>query len=168
MARSVSQDFLQVFRFSVKDAGGELIAGGEDVFSFGGGEDQGVGFAGCSGLELTAETEEIREGNWPFPHHVIKQGSVGQVTLRRGILPKDSDFYLWFNAALFGYLVVRRHLVVTLLTRGGLAAKAWLLHGCIPTACTVWPELDASSNEIAIAEMTVQPAYVEELDVSTV
>lgn len=168
MARSVAMDLLQVFRFSVRDAGGDLTVIGEDVFSFGGGEEGGVGFAGCSGLELTAETEEIREGNWPFPHHVIKGGAVGQVTLRRGILPRDSDFYNWFNAALFGFLVVRRHLVVTMLTRGGLAAKAWLLHSCIPTACTVWPELDASSNEIAYAELTVQPAYVEELDVSTV
>jgi hypothetical protein len=51
---------------------------------------------------LTVDTEEITEGNWPYKRKILKQASVGQITLRRGATFVNHDFYRWIKAALFG------------------------------------------------------------------
>lgn len=163
MARAIASDFLQVYKFSLRDLGFGAIAPGGDVFGFGGGEAGGIGFASIGGLEMTAEVQEIKEGTWQFPHYVVLKASCGRIQLKRGMVPTDSDFYNWFVACLFGYQFTRRNLLLSMRTKNGQDAKQWLLHQCIPTACGPWPELDAKSSEIAIAELEIQPEYVEEV-----
>lgn len=60
------------------------------------------GFSAISGPEITLETEAIKEGNWPFPVPVVKSGSIGNITLSRGSLFFDSDFWRWMTAAAQG------------------------------------------------------------------
>ena len=179
MARAQRTDYLQAFRFHLTDAGGDnktqpalqgTIAG------------RPAGFQSISGLTISGEPEEIREGNYPFPHHVLSKGSVGTVTLSRGIVPEDSDFYLWFSAVLFGRGIGRRNLRLDILRRPNLnlsddptnrvgedpqsaIGKSFLLHKCIPVSMSLYEGLDASSSDVLIASLDVQPEFVEELAV---
>lgn len=162
MARAQNADHLMQFNFSLKS----LRAEG-DPFDALGGESHGVGFSSVGQCEVSAEVEKIYEGNWPLPRSVIRRGDVGTIVLRRGILSRDSDFYNWFHAALFGFIHVRKSLLLTMLKRDGQEAKAWVLHDCIPTSVTAWPELDATTGEVAVAEVTLQPGWVEEISVSS-
>lgn len=48
-----------------------------------------------------------------------------------------------------------------------LPAKAWLLHGCIPTRFKSGGDLDASSGEISIAELEIAPEMIEEISLAS-
>lgn len=163
MARAVSSDLLNVFKFSLRDLGYGLVAAGGDVFGYGGGEAGGIGFASVGALEMSGELQEIKEGTWSFPHYVMQRATCGRVRLTRGMVGKDSDFYNWFTTCLFGNLITRRNLLLSMNGRDNLPQKSWILHQCIPAACTVWPELDAKSSEIAVAALEIQPEYIEEV-----
>lgn len=161
MARSETLDKLQVFRFSLQDAGDRITGG--DVFDFGDGVPGGVGFHAIGGGTMRAETTEIKEGTWPFSQYVVNRASMEAMTIRRAVMPKDSDFYNWFIACLFGDRFTRRNLILNLHRRGGNPGRSWLLHHCLPIRCSPWPELDSTSSEVAIAEIEIQPEYIEEL-----
>lgn len=60
------------------------------------------GFSSITAPEITADVEEIREGNWYYPKKVVKSGNVGNITLQRGATFYDADFYRWMIAALQG------------------------------------------------------------------
>lgn len=165
MARALYDDHIQSFKFSLVDAGGDPVVSG-DVFGFGGGEESGVGFMAVEGGGITANTEEIREGNWPFPHHVIINATTEPITLRRGVMPRDSDFYNWIMAAIYGYKWTSRNLLLRAMRKDGTAAKAWLLHACIPESCTPFSPFDATSSEVLTAELTIAVEYIEELPIS--
>jgi len=178
MARAQSLDHLQAFRFQVYDAGGDLRSPQKVLSRAING--QKMGFQGASGLSMSAEITDIQEGNWPFPHHLIARGTMSTVTLRRGVTSRDSDFYLWFCAALMGKDLVRRNLRLDVLRRAEFSpppvrfledsasaiGKSYLLHECIPVNVVLFGDLDAGSAEVLIAELEVQPNYVEELVVN--
>jgi hypothetical protein len=48
-----------------------------------------------------------------------------------------------------------------------LPAKAWLLHGCIPTRFKSGSDFDARSSEISIAELEVAPEMIEEISLAS-
>jgi phage tail-like protein len=167
MARAQNTDFLQSFSFSLRDVTGTGDFGLEgDPFDFNGGESNGVGFTSVSGLVVQAETFQISEGTFPFARTFVRRASVSSVTLRRGMAGRDSDFYNWFHSSLYGYPDTRKNLLLTMNRRDGEPAKAWLLHDCIPVRVTCAPDLDATNQEIAIAELEIQPTYFEELAIS--
>lgn len=60
------------------------------------------GFSAITAPEISLEVEEIREGNWPFARKVIKNGSIGTLTLSRGATFFDSDFWRWITASALG------------------------------------------------------------------
>ena len=167
MARASTADYLQTFRFHLVDAGGDTLVPGDSVLDFQGADGGIAGFSAISGLDVTANTMEIREGNSPWPHTIIQNATVGVVTLSRGMVSRDSDFYNWANAAIYGWITVRRNLALEMRDRDGNTAKIWLLHGCIPVRCAVWPGLEATASDVAITELDIQPHYVEELSVSS-
>ena len=80
------------------------------------------GFSSITAPEITLETEEIREGNWPFARKVVKSGSVGSITMTRGATFFDSDFYRWIMATATGdaeVLQSKAYGIATALSRGG-------------------------------------------------
>ena len=48
-----------------------------------------------------------------------------------------------------------------------MPAKAWLLHGCIPTRFKSGGDFDASSGEVSVAELEVAPEMIEEISLSS-
>lgn len=73
-------------------------------------------FARISIPSVTLETEEFKEGNWPFRRRVITAASVDTITMERGVTLYDSDFWLWASAALNG-LTTRKSLLINLMHR---------------------------------------------------
>ena len=45
--------------------------------------------------------------------------------------------------------------------------RAWICHDCLPTRYKAGSDFDASSSDVSIQELEVQPEYVVELTIST-
>jgi len=196
------------------------------------------GFSAVSSPEITVETQQINEGNWPFTKTVVKGGSVGSITLSRGVTWFNSDFWRWTVAALAGTtglsglqiagISYRRTLLLvhffrntpaqnaaqqiamaaglttglstvtgfavgaeaglgtgvgagvasaaqlaSLQVAGGLfspqtvgikiPARAFLLKNCVPLRYKTGSDFDATSGQVSIQEMDIQPEFVEEI-----
>lgn len=201
------------------------------------------GFNSISSPEITIETTQINEGNWPYAKTVVKGASVGPISLSRGVTFYDSDFWRWVNASVMGITgafatsgigigsvggaTYRRTLLLihffrniptrdtnaaVALAAGSSAgvsaitgtlvgsassvqngfmtgaaagvssglqvawgannpqsfgvkvpARAFLLRNCVPTRYKTGSDFDASSGQISIQELEVQPELIEEI-----
>src|SRR6202012_416353 len=105
--------------------------------------------------------------------HMPGQTEYDQITLERGVT-HDSAFELWANKiwdhshpamnkphssvassdeALTDF---RKDLVLELYNEAGQKVLAYNLHGCWPSEYTALPELDVTSNAVAIASLILQ------------
>lgn len=188
MARARLLDKMQAYPFWVFDASG---VAGNVLFSI---FDPVLGFASCTAPEISAETREIKPGNWEYKHHVFQSAAVAPVTFGRGVNYFDSDFFNWITNTIRGIQPVRRNLVIVhflsfrplraaLGAQGGNSAvgpeqgttsvvervpgRAWLLHDCLPTRYKSGSDFDGSSSDVSIQELEVQPEYVTEMTIAT-
>lgn len=60
------------------------------------------GFSSITAPEITTEFQEISEANWIFKKKILKKADVSNMTLTRGIVFYDSDFYRWMISAVTG------------------------------------------------------------------
>lgn len=128
-----------------------------------------IGMKSISLPTMQIETREIKEGNWPYVHH-INSGytSGGTVTLTQAVLPLGLDMYQWFLQGVWGRIGPRRHFIVCHLRADkSLPAKViWLQH-CIPAAWQPSSDLDANSSEVCVETLTMHCEHVEVLPVPT-
>lgn len=95
MARSNVQDYLQAFPFWLFDVA-PIDALALPIFT------PLSGFATVSAPEITLETQEIKEANWPFKRHSVKAADVSPITLTKGVTFANSDFWRWIIASVMG------------------------------------------------------------------
>lgn len=79
------------------------------------------GFTSFTAPEISVETHDIQEGNWPFPKKVVLKGSLNTLTLVRGATLADADFWRWIKAAVHGdveALQTRAFALSTVLAQG--------------------------------------------------
>lgn len=151
-----------------------------------------LGFSNISMPEYTADVDEIKQINSMYKKYAYSGGSVGVVTLSRGVRAWDGSMWDWMDRAIKGLEVTHRHLLLIQYTgmgnglarSNGLQAveevnmplalmdgvaffpgKAWLLWNCIPTRYRPGTDLDAKSGEVSIAELDVQPEAMTEFSV---
>lgn len=226
MARSILQDYLQAFPFALFDVS-PIEALSLPIFT------PLSGFASVSSPEITVETMDIKEANWPFKRTAIKSADVSQITLTKGVTFANSDFWRWILASVMGdtewklklpFLppsrvggpTPRRQLILvhffarnplgtlaaaasaiiggtldtasaisgalTVGATGGLAnvlgqfgfdiapripARAYVLHGCLPTRYKTGSDFDARSGDVSIAELDLKPELVEEISLTS-
>jgi len=111
------------------------------------------GFSECSGLEMSLDVEEYKEGGnngliLRFPTRV----KWTNLRLKRGMATAD-DLWLWH----FGFVqgkVVRRDGVVTLQDEQRNPVKMWSFKRGLPVKWT-GPSLNASQNQVAIEELEI-------------
>ena len=97
MARfSFLQDHLQNFPFWMMDVSPVDSLDGLPVFT------PTFGFGTVAAPSLTVNTKRIKEGNRPYPRHVVKDVSVNALTCTRGAHFLDADFWRWISAAIKG------------------------------------------------------------------
>lgn len=94
MARSAWKDVLRNNSFYLLDLSlGELSFATQLVQA---------GFKSCTMPELTVNTQDVKEGNFPIPRKVITGGSVNNLVLVKGATWYDSDFWRWISRTLMG------------------------------------------------------------------
>lgn len=167
MARAVDSDPLQSFNFYLLDVPIASVIPVAFPFKEGQGltEKRLLSFKTISVPEVTLETKEIQEGNWPFKH-VIPMGfvSTGECTITSAITPLSLDFYLWFHQAVYGIGGPRRNFTVVHTRQDQLVPRrVILLEGCLPISWKPSSDFDATSSDVSIEELTMSVHRVEVL-----
>jgi phage tail-like protein len=119
------------------------------------GGSQEVGFAEVSGLNIEHQTIEYRDG-LTNEYSAIKMPGIpkyGNVTLKRGIIPADNDFYQWLNTTKM-HKVERRDIIVKLLNEEGQPVMTWKARNAFPVKIE-GPGLKATGNDVAIESIEI-------------
>jgi len=95
MARSQFLDHLQAFPFWLMDVGPNDSLGLPILTPI-------FGFSSINAPEITFDIMDVIEGNWYFNKKVIKRANIGNITLSRGVVWYDADFWKWTIAAITG------------------------------------------------------------------
>lgn len=109
-----------------------------------------LGFSEVSGLTIENQAIEYRDGLSP-EYSVVKMPGMpkySNITLKRGIVPADNEFYAWLNSAALNK-VERRDLVISLLNEEHSPVMTWKVKNAFPVKVE-GPGLKATGNEVAI------------------
>jgi len=109
-----------------------------------------IGFTEVSGLDITTEVIEYREGSSPEYSKIKMPGQrkFSNITLKRGTFKSDNEFYLWFNTVSLN-TIERRNLTVSLLNENHEPVIVWKVKNAWPTKITP-TDLKADGNEVAV------------------
>ena len=114
-----------------------------------------VGFSEGSGLEIEIPAIEYREGSdgESSARKIPGLQKYTDITLKRGIVINDNEFFEWINAIRMGS-VERRNITISLLDENHDPVMMWRAVNAWPTRL-VGPVLSATENRIAIEELVV-------------
>ena len=109
-----------------------------------------LGFTEVSGLEIETEVIEYREGNSPEYSKAQIPGmqKFGAVTMKRGTIQSDNEFYEWWNTVALN-TVERRDITISLLNEEHAPVTVWKLKNAWAKKI-VSTDLKADGNEVAI------------------
>ncbi len=114
-----------------------------------------LGFAEVSGLNIETQAIEYRDGLSP-EYSAKKMTGIpkyGNITLKRGVLPTDNEFYKWLNTTKLNK-VERRDLVISLLNENHEPVMTWKATSAFPVKVE-GPGLKATGNEVAIESIEI-------------
>lgn len=114
-----------------------------------------IGFTEVTGLEVTTEKIEYRDGASKEYHKVKMPGmqTFGDLTLKRGIFAADNEFYAWWNSVSLN-TVERRDITISLLNESHEPVVVWKVKNAWPSKVTS-TDLNASGNESAIETLVL-------------
>jgi phage tail-like protein len=121
-----------------------------------------AGFSKVSGLEMSTEEIEYREGGEnETPHKLTGQTKFGDITLERG-KSDDSDFVNWANQILNvdqedgvqGDDEFRKTITIYLKNKAGQRVVKWTVEQAWPKQRTIG-DLDASGNNVLIETLVL-------------
>ena len=109
-----------------------------------------IGFTEVTGLDMQVEAIEYREGSSPEYSKVKMPGmhKFSNITLKRGSIAGDSDFYKWVNEISLTK-VTRRDIVISLLNETHAPVMSWKAKQAFPVKLQA-SDLKADGNEVAI------------------
>lgn len=109
-----------------------------------------IGFTEVSGLDITTEVIEYRDGASPEYSKVKMPGQrkFSNISMKRGTFKGDNEFYNWFNTVSLNQ-IERRDLTVSLLNENHEPVVVWKVKNAWPTKITP-TDLKADGNEVAI------------------
>jgi len=109
-----------------------------------------IGFTEVSGLDARTDPIEYREGSSQSAQMInipgLKVNSA--VTLKRGLMPNDNEFFQWYNTVRAG-TVEKRDIVISLLDDENKPVMRWKLRDAWPVAIEA-PAFNAMASEAAI------------------
>jgi len=114
-----------------------------------------IGFSEVTGLTQENQAIEYRDGSFPEYSSIKMPGQrkFSNVTLKRGVVKADNDFFKWLSTVKLN-TVERRDLVVSLLNEKHEPVLVWKLQNAFPVKLE-GPQLKASGNEVAIESIEV-------------
>jgi phage tail-like protein len=109
-----------------------------------------IGFTEVSGLNVETQMIEYREGSSPEYHKVKMPGmqKFDNITLKRGMMKKDNDFFRWWNSVALN-TIERRDLTISLLNENHEPVFVWKVKNAWPVKVS-GTDLKADGNEVAI------------------
>src|SRR5688500_3985804 len=109
-----------------------------------------IGFTEVSGLDITSEVIEYRDGASPEYSKIKMPGQrkFSNITLKRGTFAEDNQFYAWFNTVNLNN-IERRNLTISLLNETHEPVIVWKVKNAWPTKITP-TDLKADGNDVAI------------------
>lgn len=109
-----------------------------------------VGFTEVTGLDITTEVIEYRDGASPEYSKIKMPGQrkFSNITLKRGTFANDNQFYQWFNTVSLN-TIERRDLIISLLNENHEPVIVWKVKQAWPTKITP-TDLKADGNEVAL------------------
>jgi phage tail-like protein len=128
-------------------------------------------FTECSGISVQVDKEVYLEGGVNDQQRIfLKQTKFQDITLKRG-MTNEVVFWEWMQAVLnltgpanktdstkktddSSGISARRNLTILLFNQAGQTMQSWKIIGAIPVAWKT-PTLQASSNAVAIEELTI-------------
>jgi phage tail-like protein len=112
-----------------------------------------IGFTEVTGLDITTEVIEYRDGSSPEYSKVKMPGQrkFSNITLKRGTFKADNQFYAWFNTVSLN-TIERRNLTISLLNENHEPVIVWKVKNAWPTKITP-TDLKADGNEVAIESL---------------
>jgi len=109
-----------------------------------------IGFTEVTGLDVQVEAIEYREGSSPEYSKLKMPGmhKFSNITLKRGTITGDSDFYKWVNTINLT-VVERRDIVISLLDESHAPVMTWRAKNAFPVKVQA-SDLKSDGNEVAI------------------
>jgi phage tail-like protein len=114
-----------------------------------------LGFSEVSGLTQENQAIEYRDGAFKEYSSIKMPGlrKFSNVTLKRGIVKADNDFFKWLSTIKLNK-VERRDVVISLLNEEHAPVMTWKIHNAFPVKVE-GPGLKASGNEVAIESIEI-------------
>ncbi|POY37295.1 phage tail protein [Solitalea longa] len=109
-----------------------------------------IGFTEVTGLEVSTEVIEYRDGASPEYHKIKMPGmqKFSNITMKRGTFKGDNDFYNWWNTVALN-TIERRNVIVSLLNESHEPVVVWKIKNAWPVKVQS-TDLKADGNEVAI------------------
>ncbi|GAB3899917.1 phage tail protein [Larkinella knui] len=109
-----------------------------------------IGFTEVSGLEVSTEVIEYRDGSSPEYSKVKMPGmqKFSNITLKRGTFKGDNEFFNWWNTVQLNK-IERRDLTISLLNENHEPTVVWKIKNAWPVKVQS-TDLKADGNEVAI------------------
>jgi phage tail-like protein len=115
--------------------------------------DQEMAFSAASGLEVSYETIEYKDGTGGV-YRMPGQLAPVHITLRRGMVVGKSQLYDWISSTSLNQ-VEKKDISISLTNASGNELLVtWNISNAFPTKLSA-PNFDASSNEVAIEELSL-------------
>lgn len=114
-----------------------------------------ISFQEVSGLTVEVQVIEYREGASPEFSPVKMPGlkKYGNITLKRGIVKGDNEFFQWWNTIQL-HKVERRDITISLLNENHEPVVVWKVKNAFPVKI-VWSDLKASASEVALESLEI-------------
>ncbi|MEO6548940.1 MAG: phage tail protein [Ferruginibacter sp.] len=124
-----------------------------------------IGFTEVTGLDKQTEVIEYREGN-SLEYHKLKMPGMqkfSNITLKRGTITGDSDFYVWMSATNLT-IAERRDITISLLDEKHKAVMAWKAKNSFPVKVQA-SDLKSDGNEVAIETLELAHEGLEFMNI---
>jgi len=114
-----------------------------------------IGFTEVTGLDVTTDIIEYRDGASPEYHKIKMPGMIkfSNITMKRGTFKGDNDYYNWWNTVALN-TIERRDLIISLLNENHEPVVIWKVKNAWPTKVTA-TDLKADGNEVAIETIEI-------------
>ena len=112
-----------------------------------------IGFSEVTGLDVSTDVIEYREGSSPEYHKIKMPGmqKFSNITLKRGTFKGDNDFYKWWNTIALN-TIERRNVIISLLNESHEPVVVWKIKNAFPVKMQS-TDLKADGNEVAIESL---------------
>ncbi len=114
-----------------------------------------IGFSEVSGLEVSTDKIEYRDGSSPEYTKIRMPGmqTYGDLTLKRGMFASNNEFYEWWNSVKLNK-IERRDIVIKLLNEEHAPVVTWTIKNAWPTKVTS-TNLNSTENAAAIETLVL-------------